>query len=298
MRPNMVAITMLAMAAIGSASTHEAVLQGPRPVEQKHTPTLEDKLKATVAEFDSAHQPMTDAVLALAYEHRLPLALECVTSDAVQKPLDVRLRGQNVRNLIAVMTASVPGCRVDFSHGLVDVYSANARTVPSDPFNTVLPEYHVTGLPTDLAEMMLFCTLGRQLYPRSAGCGGSTAGDQWGHVKISLVMRNAKVYEILNAIVAQNGEAVWTPIRTSKTTAGPSRDYLTSFWSIYPLDADFERSVAAGVRALFPTSAGDPRHGDAGWHGLPLDANDTRPGGGPQPCGHCSTITAPLPKSK
>jgi hypothetical protein len=213
---------------------------------------------------------MTDVVLALAYEHQLPLALECVTRDAVQKPLELHARGQKLRDVIATLTASVPGCRVDLSHGLVDVYSPEARTDSSDLFNMVVPEYRVAGVDTDMADTMLLCTLGRRLYPRSAGCGGSTAGDQWGHVKITLEMRNAKVYQILNAIVAQNGRAVWTPMRTSKTPAEGNRGYLTNFWNIYPLDPDFERAVAMNVRGLFaPTTPSVPREGDGGRRARP-----------------------------
>jgi hypothetical protein len=244
---------------------------------------------------------MADAVLALAYEHQLPLALECVTREAVQKRLELRLRGQSVRNVIAAISASAPGCRVDFSHGLVDVYSAEARADASDPFNTVVAEYRVVGVDTDTADRMLFCTLGRQLYPHSAGCGGNTAGDQWGNVKITLEMRNAKVYQILNAIVAQNRRAVWTPIRPPGTSPDRRRGYLTNFWSIYPLDPDFEQAVAAGLRSLLPpTARPDPHGGGSGRQGPPLGSTETRSTGGstPRPCGTCGTTTASPPGNK
>jgi hypothetical protein len=242
---------------------------------------------------------MAAALLALAYAHQLPLALECVTRDAVQKPLDVCLRGSTVRNIIAALCASVPGCRVDFPQGLVDVYSAEDRLDPSDLFNIVVPEYRVAGVDTDVADMILFCTLGRQLYPRSGGCGGSTAGDQWGHVKITLEMHDAKIYQVLNAIVAKNGSAIWTPTRSSKTTANSGQRYLTSFWSIYPLDPNFEPAVEARVKALVAPTARSDRPADDGYlHASPSGAVRPAPtaDSGPQPRSCCGPPGPTPPK--
>ena len=52
-------------------------------------------------------------------------------------------------------------------------------------------------------------------------------------------MQNAKVYEVLNAIVAQNGKAIWavtaSPRKLSMQTGG--------FWYIYPLQQPFQEGV-------------------------------------------------------
>jgi hypothetical protein len=40
-------------------------------------------------------------------------------------------------------------------------------------------------------------------------CAGSIATGQWPWLQITLYLQNAKVYEILNAMVAQNGKAIW-----------------------------------------------------------------------------------------
>jgi hypothetical protein len=300
LRSELAAITLLAVAATASAGRQQAALHGPLSSGPQQVPTLEDRLSVTVPQFDAARRPMADVVLALAYEHQLPLALECVTRDALQKPLDLRARGQKLRELITTVTASVPGCRVDFSHGLVDVYSAEARTDSMDLFNTVIPEYRVAGVDTGVADTMLLCTLGRQMYPRSAGCGGSTAGDQWGHAKITLQMRNAKLYQILDAIVAQNGRAVWTPIGTSKISANVDRGYLTNFWNIYPLDPDFEQAVAMRLRALLaPATQPGRQEGDAAPSRLLRDKAQPPAGGSAhQPCAKCATTNPPTSRDK
>ena len=247
------AITLLTMAAlgIGGGKTYLSRESPPRGPEEAQT--FEEKLKAGIPEFDAGRRPMADAVLALAYRYRLPLAVEHVTRDAVQKPLDLHIRRTSVRDIIAALAASVPGYRVELSHGLVDLYFPDARLEPLNPLNLVVGEYRVSGVDTHMADAMLLCGLGRQLDPTSGGCGGSIAGGQWGPLKITLEMRNAKVYEILDAIVAQNGQAVWTPIKLPKVPElwGHS---LSNFWYIYPLDPPFEAVAAERLRSLFPPS--------------------------------------------
>ena len=67
--------------------------------------------------------------------------------------------------------------------------------------------------------------------------------------KITLHLRNKRVYEILNAIVAQNGRALWTPIVPSKI----SSPLITgNYWYIYPLDPSFETSALEGLQRVVP----------------------------------------------
>jgi hypothetical protein len=60
-------------------------------------------------------------------------------------------------------------------------------------------------------------------------------------VQITLHLQDAKVYEILNAIVAQHGNAVWTlmirPERLSKPQFG-------DLWYVYPLQQPFKSLVS------------------------------------------------------
>jgi hypothetical protein len=203
---------------------------------------------------------MVEAVLALAYACQLPLALELISQDAVRRPVDLPVQTGSVREVITVVVHSVPGYRVDFTHGLVDIYSAEARRDPLNPFNLVLPEYRVADLDTDMADNMLVCALGRELISHSPGCGGSSGFGQWGPLKITLEMHNARVYEILNAIVAQNGRAFWTPIKLPRPPELRRGRSFTNFWSIYPLDPAFEGAALERLRALFPPPHGEAKH--------------------------------------
>jgi hypothetical protein len=102
----------------------------------------------------------------------------------------------------------------------------------------VIKDFSVTKLDTHEADAELACALGRET--GASVCGGSIAGGQWPSLQITLHLQNAKVYEILNKIVAQNGKAVWTlmvrPERLSKLQFG-------GLWYVYPLQQTFKSLV-------------------------------------------------------
>jgi hypothetical protein len=74
----------------------------------------------------------------------------------------------------------------------------------------------------------------------SRGCAGSLAIGQWPSVEITLHLQNAKVYEILNAIVAQNGKAVWTLMARPDAL---SKRQSANLWYVYPLQQPFKSTV-------------------------------------------------------
>lgn len=219
-----------------------------RSAQRGNSPTLTfgEKLRLTVPVFKADNRPMAQIAVQMAFRYKLPMAIEHVDREAMQKPLNLKIIGQSVREVIAAVVDSVPGYSVDFSQGLVDIYSSAARADPSNPFNVKIPAYEVDGLDTHLADAELLCDIGRVLHGHS-GCGGSVAGGQWGNRKITLHLENKRVYEILNAIVAQNGDALWTPIGASKMT---SPLISGNFWYIFPLRPPFQGLVSERLAKL------------------------------------------------
>ncbi|HEV2492416.1 MAG TPA: hypothetical protein VG204_05015 [Terriglobia bacterium] len=215
---------------------------------------LANKLQVRVASFDAANRPLAQLALALAYEYKLPMAFEHVDEDALRKPLGIRLRGSSLHDVVAAIVASLPEYRVDLSGGLVDIYTPAGRSDPSNLLNTVIESFDVTELDTHLADAELLCALARQLRPGS-GCGGSVAGGQWGSLKITLHTQGTRVYEILNAIVAQNGGALWVPIPPPRKQSS----VMMNLWYIYPLDPAFESTALSRLRSTLPQQASTHR---------------------------------------
>jgi hypothetical protein len=223
----------------------------PWPDEQGITRSLHDKLEGRMAEFDASGRAMAPLLLGLAYKHKLPMALECVTSDAMEKPVNLRMKSHSLKDVIEAIVRAVPGFQVSLAQGLVDVYCPEERSDPSNPFNTTVHAFNATNLDTHRADAELLCSIGRELNPNT-GCGGSIAVGQWGDVTINLHLENRKVYEILNAIVAQNGQAVWTPIFPLPRSRGKN---TINFWYIYPLDPAFQPTVVQRLESAFPRPA-------------------------------------------
>ena len=199
---------------------------------------FEAKLDRHVSRFDSSGRTLAACVVDLAYEYQLPMAIEFVDRDAM-RPLHVEFRNRSVRQVLEDIIRQVPRYRVTFSEGLVDIFTPESRGDPSSPLNAVIRDFAVTEQETRQADFQLLCVLSKQVYD-SKFCGGSLAVGQWEPTRITLHLHNAKVYEIVNAIVAQNGRAIWTltvrPDELSKPLSG-------NIWYIYPLEQPFKETV-------------------------------------------------------
>jgi hypothetical protein len=200
---------------------------------------FEDKLNTRVVQFDTSGRTLLTSLIDLAYEHELPMGIEYLDREAATRPINLELHNESVRGILLAIVQQVPEYKVSFSDGVVDVYAPKARQDPSNLLNKVIKNFTVSELDTHQADMELFCALTREVTP-SAGCGGSIAIGQWGPLRLTLHLQNAKVFEIANAMTAQNGKAIWT------VTAPPSnlsRIPVGGLWHIYPLEPPFREAV-------------------------------------------------------
>lgn len=210
-------------------------------------PGVNDLLETHISSFDSNGKPMMDLVVGLAYRYKIPMALEYVDHRAAAKPIKLRLHQQTVFAVLAKVVGDVPGFKISVTNGLVQVYSPGSRSDPANLLNRVIRSYNVSGVDTEQASAELSCTLARELNPRVM-CFSSIVPGQWGKRKITLRARDLKVYQILNEITAQNGEAIWTVLVPPGGLSIPGHD----LWYIYPLTPQTEATVANRLDALFP----------------------------------------------
>lgn len=200
--------------------------------------TLEQKLDQRIGGFDTAGCTFVGCVTELAYCYGLPTAIEYVDRDAAHRTLNIKFHDPSVREVLEALAQQTPEYRLSFSDGLVDVYSPRARADDSNVLNRVIRNYRVTEMETRDADFHLFCQLVTKL--GGGWCGGSLAIGQWEPTRISLHLQNAKAYEVINAIVAQNGSAIWT------VTARPDRMSKiqdSGTWHVYPLEPAFQSIV-------------------------------------------------------
>ena len=207
--------------------------------------SFEQKLNRRVKRFDTAGRTLVASIVDLAFTYQLPTAIEYADLEATSRPLNSHFQNESVRRILEAITEQVPGYSVSFSRGIVDVFAARGREDPSNLLNRAIEDFAVSQVDTREADFQLFCAVGREL--GSQACGGSIAAGQWGPLKITLHLQNAKVYEVLNAIVAENGKAIWTvmvhPDKLSKLQVG-------GIWYVYPLQQPFKAVVSETLAHL------------------------------------------------
>jgi hypothetical protein len=196
------------------------------------------RLDARVEKFDSSGRTLIQSVVDPVFEYHLPAAIEYAGREASTRKLDLRFHGESVRSILEKIIQQDPDYRVSFAGGIVDIFSASDREDRSSLLNRVIQKFDVTNADTHEADAELLCILGRAT--GSQVCGGSLALGQWPQVKVTLHLQNATVHEILNAIAAQNGQAIWTVIAKPANLS----NLQTNFWYIYPLQQPFRATVS------------------------------------------------------
>ena len=147
-----------------------------------------------------------DIVLDLAYQYQLPLGLQYADEAAVHRKINVKLQNHDLRNVLSTVISRLPEYKMTVGNGLIQIFSPKGRAEASNLLNTRIPDFEVHAVDTHEASADIACSLARQINPRIA-CFFSLVPGQWGLLNVTLHMHNAKVHEILDAIVAQT----WRP---------------------------------------------------------------------------------------
>src|SRR5579872_2815893 len=218
----------------------------PPQTKGSDAPALEYKLDKRVQYFDAAGRTLVENVVDLAYEYQLPLGIEYLDREALRRPIDLRLQNESVRGILTAIVQQVPEYSVTFSDGLVDIFDPQEREDRSNLLNTIIKNVNITGREAGEANQELACALAHEIDP-STVCVASIAKGQLGQQKITLHLQNVKVYEVINAIVAQNQKAIWTVIADRSSLTDPRSSDL---WHIYPLQAPFKQAVLDKLLSL------------------------------------------------
>jgi hypothetical protein len=215
-----------------SVAGHKAKVQLPQVA------SFEQKTNKLVDRFNTCGRTLVDSVIELAYEYQVPMAIEYAGREATTRPINLRFHNKSLREMVEAIVKQDQQYRVSFSNGVVDIFSPEAREDRSNLLNKVLKDFSVTEMETREADFQLFCAVTQAA--GSQWCGGSLAVGQWEPLRITLHLQNARTYEILNAIVAQNGGAIWT-VTASNLASFPQSSGL---WYIYPLQEPFKSVVS------------------------------------------------------
>jgi hypothetical protein len=191
---------------------------------------------------------MMTTIINIAYAFQLPTGIEYVDREAITRPLYLEFHDQPIRAILSAIIAQFPAYHISFPGEVVLIDSPKSLQDPSNPFNKSIRDFSVAAADTQDASLTLVCELSKELGPQRF-CGGSIATGQWGPLRINLQLQKARVYEILNAIVHENGDAIWIVMspdsKLPQTKAG-------ALWHIYPLRAPFQATVLDKLTNLVP----------------------------------------------
>lgn len=207
-------------------------------VQLPQVASFEQKTNRLVNRFNTCGRTLVDSVIELAYKYQVPMAIEYADREASTRAINLEFHNKSLREMIEAIVKQDQQYRVSFLNGVVDIFSPQAREDPSNLLNKVLKDFSVTEMETREADAQLFCAVSQAA--GSQMCVGSLAVGQWESLRITLHLQNARTYEILNAIVAQNGRAIWT-VTASNLASFPRSSGL---WYIYPLQEPFKSVVS------------------------------------------------------
>jgi hypothetical protein len=231
-----------------------AVLAAPAVAEGRE-PTLGEKLSSHIRSYDMEGRSLVECLLELAYRYKLPLGIEYIDQKAVADRSTLRFFNQTLRDVITSMVVRVPNYRVDFSGGLVDVYSTAGRGDASNTLNITIPDFSVSEVDLGFANFKVAEALQRTVSP-GAMFAGDFIGAKFGRGKITLHLQGKRVYEILNAVTAEDGGCVWLAV----VPPAGLRARGAHVWRVYTLDAPLRSVALDQVKASFQPNPTDSHH--------------------------------------
>jgi len=170
---------------------------------------LHEKLTARVKDFNSNNSPLIPTLLRVASDYDLPMGIEKVVSEALDKPIDVSLRQVTVAQLLDVCVHKLPGYSWASQDGVILVYGADELDDPSNLFNFVIPAFEAHDESLNAANFGLVIKLYKEKDKPKTIVGSYPGSMEFEDHRLTLTMRNAKVRQILNRLVASYGSAVW-----------------------------------------------------------------------------------------
>ena len=221
-------VCVLAFFLLGSFSYSANAQQSSKP--------LKAKLSITVTDYDNQQKPLIQTLLAVARDHHIPMGIERVVREAVEKPITVKLKKGTVASILNECMKQLPNYTWSIQNEIVQIWTGNENKQSSNLLNSIIPSFEITNRSLDHANFMLRGMLFNQINPPPKS-GSGVAGSYIGNTaltegkKITLKVRNASVRSILNQLVSLHGEAVWIArVEPERMSTLPS----AGLWIIIP----------------------------------------------------------------
>jgi hypothetical protein len=149
-----------------------------------------------------------DALLRLAQEGHVPLAIEYVNRDLVSKPVTLGLGSTTLADAVGAILADAPGYRCGYLNGVVHITHprpGGARNL----LDFVLPQFEIPACSLEDASHELQMAVAWASHPSVRGIVGDYSAGVSGEVVGPWKLRNITVRGVLDRIIGQSGSAAW-----------------------------------------------------------------------------------------
>jgi hypothetical protein len=182
---------------------------GPATADSRPHQNLAEKLSTQVAHFGISGQTLLDGIVGLAYRYELLVGWEYIDREAVERPLSIQLPKCSVREAVEALVRQLPAYCVTFSPEIIQIYSPSARADPKNLLNLTVGDFHVVDESVPDIDFRLWGEIFTRLHPGKGYGGHSVGGLLTPEGKITINLRDAKVYEVLDAVVAAEKGSWW-----------------------------------------------------------------------------------------
>lgn len=175
--------------------------------------SLQEKL-AKKADFVPDTTVAKEALVQIAIHYRIPMGIEWMYDIRESEPITLTPQ-QSVEDLINQILVQRPGYFKEINLGVVNVKKATIASDSRNFLNLRLAEYSVRDINVFGAESQLRVGIHRMRHPEpyargvNGGYGQPDRGDGFNVSNISCRRENVTVREILDVIVAKNGNSLW-----------------------------------------------------------------------------------------
>jgi hypothetical protein len=166
-------------------------------------------LSKPVASFKVDRVCLVDALLQLGQQEGVPLGIEYVSREALEKPISLQMNETTAGEVIRTLLAQDRGYTWQIHDGVLNIGHESVAKRKDNLLDHVLPEFSVTRCAISDANNLLRMDLDRELHPQIQGFAGHYSPGDPQNVVGPFKLRNPPVWKVLNLLVSANKKAAW-----------------------------------------------------------------------------------------
>lgn len=188
-------------------------------------------IHTVVKAFDNQRKPLIPTLYQIVTDFQLPLGIESFDREGLEEPVNVKGANTTIEGLLDICVKQTRGYAWAVRDGVINVYSTTPSQKPPDFLNLILPSFEVMNksVAEASANLQMHVALQMLCSNHQGPCGAvstSLSTPDSHETRLTFKMQNATVRQILNRLVATQGNATWIALLRDKVSLTGSGDGL------------------------------------------------------------------------